>query len=207
MTRSARICAVLMTAALSLWSTQTLAQSLPNGWATADIGSVGAAGSASGSAGSFTVTAAGADIWGTADALRYVYLPLTGDGAIVSQVNSIQPVANWTKAGVMMREALSASSAQAMMIVSANKGLAFQRRVVAGGVSTSTGGGDRHCAVFREADTHRQHLHRRCIARRRGMDDHRVGHDRDGVDHLRRPRRQQPCHGGRWRPRRSVRPR
>lgn len=117
------------------------AQSLPSGWSTADVGAVGAAGSASGSGGSFTVTGAGADVWGSADAFRYVYTTLTGDGTIVTEVTSEQYVANWTKAGVMMRESLDPSSRHAFMLVAPGKGIAFQRRVDTGGLSTSTSGG------------------------------------------------------------------
>jgi hypothetical protein len=40
----------------------------------------------------------------------------------------------------MIRNALSASSAQAMMLVSYGKGLAFQRRTAEGGITTSTPG-------------------------------------------------------------------
>lgn len=116
------------------------AQSLPSGWSTADIGDVGATGSASGSGGSFTVTGAGADIWGYSDAFRYVYVPMTGDGSIVTEVTSEQYVANWTKAGVMMRETLDPASSHAFMLVSPGKGLAFQRRVTDGGISTNTSG-------------------------------------------------------------------
>jgi hypothetical protein len=47
----------------------------------------------------------------------------------------------WTKAGVMMRATLAPGSPQAFMLVSAGKGLAFQRRTVAGGTTTSTSGG------------------------------------------------------------------
>ena len=83
---------------------------------------------------------AGADIWGNADAFRYVYMTLTGDGSIVAQVTGVQFVNDWTKAAVMMRATLSAGSPHAMMLVSANKGLAFQRRIAAGGVSSHTAG-------------------------------------------------------------------
>lgn len=116
------------------------AQSLPSGWSTVDVGAVGATGSASGSGGSFTVSGAGADVWGTADAFRFAYTSLTGDGTIVAQVTSVQYVASWTKAGVMIRETLDPSSRHAFMLVSAGKGLAFQRRVATGGLSTSTAG-------------------------------------------------------------------
>jgi hypothetical protein len=118
------------------------AQSLPGGLVTSDVGAVGGAVGSAGVVGaSIAVTGAGADIWGTADAFRFVYLPLTGDGTVVARVTSVQRVADWTKAGVMMRESLSAGSPQAYMLVSANKGIAFQRRVSANGASTSTGAG------------------------------------------------------------------
>lgn len=117
------------------------AQPLPSGWSTADIGAVGAAGSASWNGSTFTVAGAGADIWNTADAFRFVYTTLTGDGTIVANVTGEQFVANWTKAGVMMRETLDPGSQQALMLVSPGKGLAFQRRVDTNGLSTSTSGG------------------------------------------------------------------
>jgi hypothetical protein len=116
------------------------AQTLPSGWSTADVGAVGAAGDATGSGSAFTVSGAGADVWGTADAFRYAYRPLSGDGSIVAQVSSLQFIADWTKAGVMMRETLAPGSRHAFMLVSANKGLAFQRRTSTGGTSTNTAG-------------------------------------------------------------------
>src|SRR6185369_5174975 len=48
-------------------------------WQHQDIGSVGLAGSASDSTGLFTVTGAGGDIWGNADALNYAFLPVTNN--------------------------------------------------------------------------------------------------------------------------------
>jgi regulation of enolase protein 1 (concanavalin A-like superfamily) len=135
--RLRHVCAVLLVCLAS--SVPAFAQ-LPSGWSTSDIGAVGAAGSASGSGGSFTVAGAGADIWNTADAFRYVYTTMTGDGSITAQVTSEQYVANWTKAGVMMRESLAAGSRQALMLVSPGKGLAFQRRVNTNDVSTNTAG-------------------------------------------------------------------
>jgi hypothetical protein len=113
-----------------------------NRWTHQDIGAVGIAGSATYAAATsvFTVKGAGADVWGTADALQYAYVPLTGNGSIVARVTSVQNTAAWTKAGVMIRETLAPGSAQAFMLVSSAKGLAFQRRDVAGGTSLSTSG-------------------------------------------------------------------
>jgi endonuclease/exonuclease/phosphatase family metal-dependent hydrolase len=114
------------------------AQSLPASWSTADIGAVGATGSATGN---FTVTGAGADIWGGVDAFRFAYTTLTGDGTIVTQALTLANVNAWTKGGVMMRESLASNSRHAFMLVSPGKGLAFQRRVVTGSDSTHTTGG------------------------------------------------------------------
>jgi hypothetical protein len=113
---------------------------LPQGWTDVDIGAVGAAGSASYSGGTYTVQGSGADVWGTADAFNYAYLPLSGDGTIVARVATISNEANWVKAGVMIRGSLSPSSAQAFMLVSWAKGVAFQRRVSDGNTSVSTAG-------------------------------------------------------------------
>lgn len=114
---------------------------LPSPWQSRDIGAVGPAGSASATDGTFTVNGGGADIWGTADALHYAWQQVSGDVTIVARVASVEYVHAWTKAGVMVREALTPESAQAMMLVSPGKGLAFQRRRTASGLSTSTSGG------------------------------------------------------------------
>ena len=116
------------------------AQSLPSGWATKDIGSVAAAGSATATPTGFTVTGSGADVWGAADEFRFVYRPLTGDGSIVTRVTAIDHADPWSKAGVMMRETLTANSRHAHMVVSVGKGLAFQRRTATGGASSHTAG-------------------------------------------------------------------
>ena len=115
---------------------------LPSPWAHTDIGAVGVAGDASYDSGTatFTVKGAGADVWGTADALQYAYQSITGDGSIVARVVSTSSTAAWVKAGVMIRGSLAANSAQAFMLVSYSKGLAFQRRLANGGTSTSTPG-------------------------------------------------------------------
>ena len=117
------------------------APSLPSPWQAQDIGAVGVAGKASASSGTFTVEGGGADIWGSADAFRYVWQPITGDVDVVARVASLEYVHAWSKGGVMIRERLTADSAHAMMAVTPGKGHAFQRRTAAGGISTHTSGG------------------------------------------------------------------
>jgi regulation of enolase protein 1 (concanavalin A-like superfamily) len=99
------------------------------------------AGSLNNGAAAMTVTASGADIWGTADAFRFVWLPLDGDGEVVAHVQSVSYAHAWSKAGVMIRGSLDAGAAHAFVLVSAGKGFAFQRRRAAGQESLHTAGG------------------------------------------------------------------
>jgi phosphatidylserine/phosphatidylglycerophosphate/cardiolipin synthase-like enzyme/regulation of enolase protein 1 (concanavalin A-like superfamily) len=114
--------------------------SLPSPWQAADVGAVGVQGSSSASDGTFTVRGAGADIWGSADAFQYVWQPMSGDMDVIARVASVEYVHAWVKAGVMIRERLAADSPHALMLVSAGRGLAFQRRVATGGISAHTSG-------------------------------------------------------------------
>jgi hypothetical protein len=128
--------------ALSLWLTPmtAAAQSLPSGWASADIGSPQLSGSASYTGSTYSVTGAGVDIWNNSDQFRFAYRQLTGDGVIVARVATLQQAHVWSKAGVMIRESLSAGSKHAFAVVSSAKGLSFQRRLATSGVSYSNTG-------------------------------------------------------------------
>ena len=113
----------------------------PPTWTGQDIGTVGLAGSFSDSGGTVTVTGAGADITGTADAFRFVWKDLTGDGTITAKVTAITnndaaQLAN-TKVGVMFRDNVTAAGAMnafAMTKPASNKS---QVRTTAGGTTTS----------------------------------------------------------------------
>ena len=105
-------------------------------WQSQDIGAVGFPGSTSVLGGGFQVSASGGDIWDLADGFRFVYKPLTGDGEIVAQVDSLSPTDAWAKAGVMIRETLAANSTFAMTVVTPANGSSFQYRT-----STGTGAG------------------------------------------------------------------
>ena len=114
--------------------------SLPAGWDHRDIGAVNAPGTATYSAPVFTLAARGADIWGVADAFHYAYTPLQGDATVITRVPTVSFANAWSKAGVMVRETLDAAASHATILVSAGKGVAFQRREATGGQSVSTAG-------------------------------------------------------------------
>ena len=144
---SSPIVAVVVVVLCALAGSHAEAQSLPNGWSTADIGAAGG-GHAAAAGDSFTVTGSGADIWGTTDAFRFVYQPLTGDGTIVAQVASLEAVHEWTKGGVMIREGLTPDARHAFMFVSGSKGLAFQRRINTSDVTMHTAGANVQAPAF-----------------------------------------------------------
>jgi regulation of enolase protein 1 (concanavalin A-like superfamily) len=119
---------------------------LGNGWAHDDVGHVNAAGEASFdglvlNGEGYTVSGSGSDIWGTADAFHFAWKQMAGDFSIDTQVESIENTSTWAKAGLMIRaNALDVSSPHASIFVSPGNGIAFQRRVAQGGVSTNTAG-------------------------------------------------------------------
>jgi len=120
--------------------TVTAAPVVPSPWATADVGSTGIAGKASFANGTFTVSGAGADIWGTTDAFRYVYQSVTGDVDIVARVTSVQNTNTYAKGGVMLRESLAADAAHVILDVRPDGSVEFMTRSSAGYATTYLGG-------------------------------------------------------------------
>jgi regulation of enolase protein 1 (concanavalin A-like superfamily)/uncharacterized protein (DUF2141 family) len=114
--------------------------SVPSPWAAGDVGSPALPGNASASGGTFTVTGAGADIWDTSDQFQFVYQPIMGDTDIVARVASLQAADVWSKAGVMIREALTGPAAHASLFTTGSNGWRVTRRLYAGGLTYSTPG-------------------------------------------------------------------
>jgi regulation of enolase protein 1 (concanavalin A-like superfamily) len=70
-----------------------------------------------------TLSGAGTDIYqGTAE-FRFAYKKLTGDGSIAVRVDNVKTLADWTKAGVMIRESLEPLGMQVHMISAAQQSL------------------------------------------------------------------------------------
>lgn len=83
---------------------------LPSVWSDGDIGSVGVAGSASYSNGTFAVSGAGSGTMiTTSDSFHFVYQPLNGDGTIVARLLTVQG-SSAAQAGIMIRETLSSGA-------------------------------------------------------------------------------------------------
>jgi len=99
--------------ALPLPSTAAITSGLSN----IEIGGAAPAGSATYAGGKWTVVGAGAEIWGSSDSCHFAYKSLTGDGAIIAKVDSVQNTSLSAKAGVMMRTSLDQGAPRAWMAV------------------------------------------------------------------------------------------
>jgi hypothetical protein len=90
-----------------------------------------------GPVGTYTMTAAGVDIWDLADEFHYAYKTLTGAGSIVARVLSVDNTDPWAKAGVMIRETVDAGSKFAAVYITPSNGCRFQARTDADIAATS----------------------------------------------------------------------
>jgi hypothetical protein len=91
-----------------------------------------AGGFTEGSAGTYTMTGSGADIWGVFDEFHFAFKMLSGPGSIIAKVESIGNTNDWAKVGVMIRETLDSDSEHAMMAVTPGNGVWFGWRREAG---------------------------------------------------------------------------
>ena len=123
--------------------------SLVSGWMDQDVGvatlwsgdsgDVGWPGGASFSAGTFTVTGAGMDIYNLADSFHYAYRGIVGDCTNIVRVTTLQNTDPWAKAGIMIRESLNQDSVNALMLMSSQNGALFSSRASTGAASSSSG--------------------------------------------------------------------
>ncbi len=112
---------------------------LPSPWLTADVGAVGAAGSASYANSTFTINASGADVFDFADEFRFAYQSFSGNVTVTARVGSLTNTNAWAKAGVMIRESLNGNSTNAAMLLTPSNGFNFQYRNGTGAGSTAAG--------------------------------------------------------------------
>jgi len=111
---------------------------LPSPWIDQDIGAVGTQGRGSFLTGTFIERGSGADIGGSADAFHYIYQPLNGNGTIVARVVTQYNSDPSAKAGVMIRETLTAGSKYAAVVITPSNQIVFQRRTATNGNTANT---------------------------------------------------------------------
>ena len=108
--------------------TVTVANSLPTGWSSSDIGNVGVAGSTNYSAGTYIIDGAGSNIGDTSDQFQFAHLSANGDLTIVARVVTQENTFKWAKAGIMIRESAAETSPYVLLCVTPNSHLLFEAR-------------------------------------------------------------------------------
>jgi hypothetical protein len=114
----------------------------PPMWNSIDIGDVGRAGGASETNGLWTVSGAGGDIWGTADAFQFLYRSTTNEGMAELQmrVDDMQNTNAFAKVGLMVRLGLDPDSPAVILDVTPSGNVEFMSRGAKGGEMTYLGG-------------------------------------------------------------------
>jgi hypothetical protein len=124
---------------------------LPAFWTSHDVGVTGRPGSASFAGDIFTVSGAGANIWGTADAFQFVSQSFAVSGTpgddypvthaqVIARVTSIAPTNTFAKAGVMIRDSNDPGSAHVVLDVRPTGDVEFMTRSTGGGATKYIGG-------------------------------------------------------------------
>ncbi|MEM8559016.1 MAG: T9SS type A sorting domain-containing protein, partial [Bacteroidota bacterium] len=121
---------------VSVQSGGTAPGSLPQPWASRDIGTVLIEGSARFNAGQFTVQGAG-DAWGERDAFHYAYRPFTGDGRIAARLFRQAAPRVWAKSGLMFRADLGADAEHVSFYYASERGFHLQYRDARGAETAS----------------------------------------------------------------------
>ena len=93
-------------------------------------------GGAAASSGTWMVAGSGANVWGTSDEFTFVYKRFTGDVDIRVRLTSFEDVNAYSKAGVMIRESLSANARNAFLMLMPESGVFMQSRATQGGSTT-----------------------------------------------------------------------
>ncbi|HUZ57517.1 MAG TPA: T9SS type A sorting domain-containing protein [Hanamia sp.] len=102
---------------------------LPPLWQSSDIGYVAYPGDVCVNDGKYTITASGADIWGTEDAFHYVYQQVITDYTdLTARVVSIKNTNANAKCGIMFRQNLDPGSPYIFLALTPSNGIWMQQR-------------------------------------------------------------------------------
>jgi hypothetical protein len=105
----------------------------PSAWTCSDIGGPAPAGTDNYLNGTWTETAGGSDIWGTADSFHFAYQAMPADGTMTAHVTTQQNTSAWAKAGVMVRATTDPASPYYAVFATPGNGVAVQWRSAQGG--------------------------------------------------------------------------
>lgn len=87
--------------------------------------------------GQYRLVGTGSDIWGSADEFQFAYMEIDrSETTIIAKVEGLEtadPCNAWVKAGIMIRDDLTAGAQNSAMLLTTGNGLRYQYRVTNGG--------------------------------------------------------------------------
>jgi hypothetical protein len=127
----------------------SIVASVPFPWGSADVGNVGTIGFATyeDATGTFFISGAGSDIWGTSDAFHAVTQSLSGDSQLTTRVVSEDGMNGFAKAGLTMGDP-SPDGARVILDLKPDGGVEFMARSSAGTPMAFISGSSAPCDGF-----------------------------------------------------------
>ncbi len=113
---------------------------LPTRWSTQDIGDVALSGAAcyNSATNTFDLKGSGNGAGGTADAFRFAYQTVIGDGEVIARVLDLDNAFIENKAGIMVRESLAPGSRNVFLALTGDHAAVYQWRTATDGVTGSS---------------------------------------------------------------------
>ncbi len=111
----------------------------PIDWRCDDVGGATPPGTQSESAGAWTLSGGGGDIWNVADEFHFVSRPMAGDGVFSARVASQTNTDAWAKAGAMVRATTDEDAPYYAIFVSPTNGIVVQWRTAQGATTSQAG--------------------------------------------------------------------
>jgi endoglucanase len=110
---------------------------IPN-WSAQDVGSPLSGGQDLVDATHFSLYGGGSDIWGSHDAFRYLYRPLSYATTLTATITSMEALGSYCKGGLMVRGGLTDDASFALLSVFPEGGLQFTVRKEKGGAAVGS---------------------------------------------------------------------
>jgi len=85
----------------------------------------------------YTVHGAGNEIWDPSDQFHFAYHKLNRDGSVTARIDSVEPIDDWTVAGLMIRDTTAPDSAYAAILITPENRVCMYYRSEAGGNTDS----------------------------------------------------------------------
>lgn len=119
----------------------TGSHALEPAWTAIDIGNVGLPGitDVAIDRDEVRIQGAGQDVYGTEDSFHMAASEWSGDGEIVTRIDHVDLVNEWTKAGIMIRDSVAPNAPNVFIFLSPTNGTAMQARVAVGETTIEPG--------------------------------------------------------------------